>query len=395
MSLFDRVFGKAAKQQAIEEYFKLLTAYQPAYTSFGGGLYEMERTRAAIHTFAMHASKLKPEVTGKNNQALARMLQFKPNPWMDTTKFLYKIATVLMVQNNCIIVPLLDQYDRVVGYYPLSEEKIEVVENSRGGLMLRYTTASGRKAAMDFDRCGIVNRHFYKDDFFGENNTALSSTMEMINAQNQGVVNGIASSGSVRFLAKLGQTLKDKDITAERNRFVSENLSNTNGGVMMIDQKYTDVKQIESKPFLVDDKQMSLINENVDTYFNINNDILQSKYSEDTFNAFYEGPIESFALQLGLVLTNMTFTDKELSFGNEIMLSSNRLQYASNTTKLNVSSNMFDRGILNRDEIREIWQLPVLPNGEGKKYFIRLEYVETDKINQVQGTEEESNANQE
>ena len=56
------------------------------------------------------------------------------------------------------------------------------------------------------------------------------------------------------------------------------------------------------------------------------------------------------------------------------MLSSNRLQYASNRTKLSVSSQMFDRGIMNRNEIREIWQMPSL-GAEGEEYYIRGEYV--------------------
>jgi hypothetical protein len=35
---------------------------------------------------------------------------------------------------------------------------------------------------------------------------------------------------------------------------------------------------------------------------------------------------------------------------------------------------MADRGIMNRDEIREIWNLPALPNGAGQAYTIRGEY---------------------
>ena len=51
----------------------------------------------------------------------------------------------------------------------------------------------------------------------------------------------------------------------------------------------------------------------------------------------------------------------------------------TNADKLNVSAQMADRGIMNRDEIREIWNLPPLPNGEGKRYTIRGEYYFTDE----------------
>ena len=56
------------------------------------------------------------------------------------------------------------------------------------------------------------------------------------------------------------------------------------------------------------------------------------------------------------------------------MATANRLQYMTNQDKLNVSAQMADRGIMNRDEIREIWNLPPLPNGMGKSYPVRGEY---------------------
>ena len=70
------------------------------------------------------------------------------------------------------------------------------------------------------------------------------------------------------------------------------------------------------------------------------------------------------------------------------MASANRLQYMSNKEKLEVSAQLADRGILNRDEVREIWNLPPLPNGEGQEYIIRGEYYNaTEKINDEGGTD--------
>ena len=46
----------------------------------------------------------------------------------------------------------------------------------------------------------------------------------------------------------------------------------------------------------------------------------------------------------------------------------------SNADKLNVSAQMADRGIMNRDEIREIWNLPPIEDGSGQLYIIRGEY---------------------
>ena len=57
----------------------------------------------------------------------------------------------------------------------------------------------------------------------------------------------------------------------------------------------------------------------------------------------------------------------------------------SNKEKLEVSAQLADRGILNRDEVREIWNLPPIPDGEGQEYIIRGEYWNAnEKINESQ-----------
>ena len=105
---------------------------------------------------------------------------------------------------------------------------------------------------------------------------------------------------------------------------------------------------------------------------------MQNKFTEDQFNAFYEGKLEPFALQLSLVISNMLFTPKELAFGNSVIFTANRLQYASNTTKLNVSTQLFDRGILTTNQVMDIWNLAHVDGGDERK--IRGEYVELDEM---------------
>ena len=125
-------------------------------------------------------------------------------------------------------------------------------------------------------------------------------------------------------------------------------------------------------------------------YFNVNEEMLQSQAIGDKWTAFYEGVCEPFAIQFSEVVTKMLFTMREQTQGNYVMATANRLQYMSNKEKLSVSSELADRGILNRDEVREIWNLPPLPNGEGQAYIIRGEYVNADqKINQEEESEDE------
>lgn len=385
MGLFERIRKKEKMEKAIDEYFKIMNAYVPTFTTFEGGLYEMELTRAAIHSFATHVSKLKPEVKGSGNETLERKLQYKPNAIMDTKKYLYRLATVYMVDNTAFIAPLYDDYMRIVGYYPLATKKCRIIE-SNGEKYLRYDFGNGQHGACELANVGVMNQFQYKDEFFGESNACMRPTMELINTQNQGIIEGVKSAASLRFIAKLANTLKPKDLEDEKKRFKENNLSSSNnGGVLLVDQKYEEVKQIDSKPFVVNPSQMSQIKENVYNYFGTNDDILQNKFNSEKWQAYYEGKIEPFAIEASLVHTNMTFSEREIAFGNNILFTANRLQYMSTTEKLDVVTQMFDRGYITHNQGLEIFNMSSVTDGDQR--YIRKEYALVDNYNKETGGE--------
>lgn len=378
MKFLDYLFhGK--QMRVIDSYFKMLNGYSPTFTSFNGGVYEMDLTRVAINSFATHCSKLKPEITGSAYKHLERVLQFKPNYFMDTTKFIKRLATILAVEHTAFIVPIEDKYGNLCGWYPLRAQRCEVVE-AAGRVYLRYLFANGEHGAIEFEKVGIMTDFEYNDDLFGEPNDTLKPTMQLIHTQNEGIVNAVKNSASIRFLAKVANMLKPEDIKKERERFTEENLSADNkSGMIIYDNKFSELKQIESKPYMPNALQMQQIQDSVCTHFGTNMDILQNKFNEETWNAYYEGKIEPFAIQLSLVMSNMTFTQRELAHGNAITFSANRLQYASNATKLQVSTQLFDRALLNRNGVMDIWNMAHVEDGD--KYYIRKEYTEVSELN--------------
>ena len=153
------------------------------------------------------------------------------------------------------------------------------------------------------------------------------------------------------------------------------------GGLLLFPNTYTNINQVKSAPYTVAADEMKLIEKNVYQYFMVNEDVLQNKAYGDAWSAFYEGAIEPFAVQFSEVMTKMLFTLREQSQGNEVMLTANRLQYMSNADKLNVSSQLLDRGIMSINDVREIWNLPPVDGGDAR--IIRGEYWNADeKINE-------------
>lgn len=377
MKFIDYLFH-GRKMQVIDSYFKMLNGYSPTFTSFNGGVYEMDLTRVAINSFATHCSKLKPEVEGSAHKRLERVLQYKPNYFMDTVKFIKRLATILAVENTAFIVPIEDETGNLCGWYPIRPQRCEVVE-AAGQVYLRYLFANGEYGAIEFERVGIMTDFEYSDDLFGEDNTTLKPTMQLIHTQNEGIINAVKNSANIRFLAKVANMLKPEDIKKERERFTEDNLSADNkSGMIIYDNKFSDLKQVESKPYTPNALQMQQIQDSVCTHFGTSMDILQNKFDENTWNAYYEGKIEPFAIQLSLVMTNMTFTKREIAQGNAIVFSANRLQYASNATKLQVSTQLFDRALLCRNDVMDIWNMAHVEGGE--KYYIRKEYTEVSRL---------------
>lgn len=373
MSLFDKIFKRPEPGGQTQEIFQTLTAYTPVFTSWGGKLYESELIRAAINARATHISKLSVEVKGSAQPKLKTKLKSGPNEWQTWGQFLYRLSTILDVNNTAFIVPVMNDYMEVSGIFPVLPSQCQIVQYNNEP-WLRYQFRTGQYASIEMKRCGIMTKFQYEDDFFGSDNSAINPTMELINIQNQGISEAVKSAATFRFMAKMNNFVKPEDLAKERQRFTKENLENGGGGVLLFPNTYSEIKQIESKPFVVDAEQMKMIQTNVYNYFGVNEDILQNKAFGDAWAAFYEGAIEQFSVQFSEVVTKMLFTERERAAGAFVMATANRLQYMSGKEKLSYATIMGDRGFAMIDEIREVFNLPPLPNGMGQKLPVRGEY---------------------
>ena len=391
MGAFDFLFKRPKADKQVTTYFKMLDGYAPIFSSYDGGVYEMELTRSCIHTFANHCSKLQPNVEGADLRGLKAMLDGKPNPFMTSAQFVYKAATLYEAKNTCIITPVLDEFDRHIGYYPVNPQQTEIVD-IKGVPFLRYRFRSGQWAAIELSRCGVISKYLYNSDIFGEDNKALQPTLQLLSTQNQGIAEGIKNSASFRFMATVNNFAKAADLAKERKNWVAENLGNDSGGLALFPNTYSNVQQIQSAARIVDPEQMELIQTRVLNYFGANEEVLQNKTVGDAWSAYYEGKIEPFALQLSQAMTVMTYTEQERKRGNAIVWSANRLQYMTNADKLQVSSQMFDRGVLSLNGVMDIWNLPHVPDGD--KRYIRKEYTEISQLDQVAKLQSELQAAQ-
>ena len=395
MSLLDKIFRPSeakANEKALKEArstFQTLTAYTPAFTSWGGAIYESEIVRASIDARARHISKLKVETIGTANPSLQSKLALGPNQWQTWSQFLYRVSTILDVNNTAFIVPVLDDRLITTGVFPVLPEYCELRE-FEGKIWLRYQFATGQYAAVEFDKCAVLTKYQYKSDFFGSSNRALRETMQLIHIQNQGIEEGVKNAATFRFMATLNNFSSASDLAKERERFTETNLSSKSdaGGFLLFPNTYKDIKQIDVKPYAVDSAQMEQIRENVFNYFGVNDGVLQNKAKAEELEGFFDGAIEPFAIQLSEALTKMLFTERERAQGTHLIANANRLQYMSTTQKVAMAQQLLDRGVMTTNEARELFNYPDVENGDVR--FIRGEYQDADtKVEEITGDENE------
>lgn len=375
MGLFEKLFPKKYQYPTGTQKWDSLTAYKAAFTTWRGEIYEFDQVRSAIDTLARNTGKLQIEMPGTAKGKLRTKLKNRPNEYQTWYQFWYRTRTIFEMQNNAIIVPILDEYDEVAGLFPVLPSSCSVVQTKIGKEYLRYEFANHQVAAIELDRCGIITKHQYRNDIFGDKNEALNGTLGLLDLNKQAIKEAIQNSNTFKFMAQMKNFAKDEDIKAERQRVKEANLKNKEGWLLLFSNLIGEPKQINYTPYSIDEKQLSQINSNIEKYFGVSTEAIKNELTGDKAAAFYEGAIEPFAIQASEVITNMIFSPVEKATGNMFMLTANRIQFMTNSDKLNISSAMADRGLFTINEIREIWNLAPIEGGDrlvarGEYYYM-------------------------
>ena len=183
--------------------------------------------------------------------------------------------------------------------------------------------------------------------------------------------------------------LKPEDVKKMRDQFVQDFIDKGDkSGIGGLDAT-TEFTPVKIEPTTASDSQAKHIDDKVLNYFGVSETIIQSKYSEDEWNAFYESVLEPIMLQMSLEFSNKLFTPTEKGFGNEIIFESNRLQYASNKTKIELLR--YANNIMTINELREVFNLS--PREDGNVIMQDLNHIDSSIANEYQngGGEDEGN----
>ena len=387
MGVLQNIFKNTKFVQKYSRW-KELGTYNSIFSSFGKDIYKSEIVRSCIRPLAEHTSKANVKCTDKR---IEKLLNVNPNMYMNGKDFLYKVRTKLEIKNTAFIYIGRDDTGKAFSFYPVPYSYFEAVEY-QNGLFIKFHFAGNetRELVLPWEDLAVVRKDYNDSDISGDENSAILNTLELINTTNQGIANAVRATANLRGILKSTKAmLSPEDIKKNKETFVKDYLSLENeGGIASLDstQEFTPIKM---EPTITNYAQMKEFRENVYRYFGVNDSIVMSDYTESQMEAFYESRIEPFLVALSLELTRKIFTKREQGFDNHVVYESNRMQYASNATKLAMVA-LVDRGALTPNEWRQIFNLAPVDGGDIPIRRLDTAAVDEPKENEEEKTNEQS-----
>lgn len=337
-------------------------------------IYDMLLARACIDKIALECSKAEP-MLDKPNERIGYFATKYPNSYQTMSQFIYQLVTVLLVENNVFIVPILDAFGRTDGFWIANPNQCEILDIN-GTLWLKYQIGDGKEQVIEYELCGHLRRMQNKSTLMGEDNTPFKKVASLYEkALDKSSDSLLANDSPLKWVGQVNVPLIDDEALREEQKRISDiNLVGNKTGFFIYDSRYLRLDQIKNEMSLLTPDDIKQMENMAYNYWGVSEHLLQNSYTEDEWNGFYQSRIEPILIQIGEVLTRVIYTKNQIINGNALTMSSNRLQYASIKSRIDVAFGTYDRGMSTMDSSLDILNLPPLPNGEGTHRYIRGEY---------------------
>ena len=358
----------------------MLNSFNPYFSTASENIYDSKVARLCIDRIATHCAKLIPKhIQGDMgrtiNGDINYLLQHRPNPIMNTYDFIYKTISMLYTDSNAFVY-IQKAKDAVTGqtyikaFYPVLATTYELLQDANNETFLQFQFINGQTYTIPYLDLIHLRLFYNKHEIYGTGNRILRTDLETALTTSEGIKNAIRTSNNLKGILKFTNTmLKEKDIKANKDAFVRDYLSMENqSGIASLDAK-AEFIPLDLKPITLDKAQMEQVNYNIYDYFGISEEIVRNKFTDDQWNAFYEGVIEPRAMQLSYEFTNKIFSDYAIRQGNRIVFTANRMQYQSLDKKIKLLDTILPFGLLTKDLALEILDLPPIRRRRGRKNF--------------------------
>ena len=368
-----KLFGRLKNVLKTEQY-KMITDTGNGFYTWNGKLYQSDIVRACIKpktkaigkavathirkTITQNATKLE-----KNPVPYIRFLLEEPNEYMTGQVMQEKVANQLALNNNAFILILRDAYGLPCALYPIPCTAVET-KYIDTVLYLKFYFQNGKSNTFPYSEIIHLRDDYFNNDIFGENpGEALTQMMNVVSVIDQGIVKAVKNGGVITWLLKFTSSLRPEDLKTQAKEFAENFLETSKSmGVAATDSK-SEAKQINPNDYVPNAAQIDRTTKRIYAFFNTNEKIVNSNYTEDEWISYYEAAIEPLLQQMSGEYTRKLFSRRERGCGNKIIFESSSLTFASMSTKLQLVT-LMDRGAMTPNEVREYLGLPPVNGGD-------------------------------
>jgi HK97 family phage portal protein len=361
-------------------FFALRGDYQA-----NGNLADSDIVGAIANAIASNVGKLQPQIVRRTddglsvrNDYLSRILSLRWSPELDTYSALYRMASDLVYHSNAYaVIFYTPDFLRVQSITPVTASNVQIWEGENGVLLFRFRwDYDGKFYTLPYQNVIHIRSRFDRKRFMGTApDGQLKNTLELIDTTGEALRAAVRNSANLKGYLKYNNFIDDDELKQKVKDFQDAYMSASNdGGIAGLDNSM-DFHEISQKTPNIPVLQSQYFRDNVYRYYGVNEKILTSTFTEAEWNSFYENVIEPISIQLSLEFTFKLLSERERGFGNKIIFTANRLQYATLQTRMTIGGGLFDRGIITINEFRELMYYEPIEGGDVR--MISLNYVKT------------------
>lgn len=349
------------KKSSIKRW-KELGTYKATFSVFGEDIYNSSLVRACVRPLAELSSKAEAKCL---DPELQRILNNRPNIYMNGKDFLQKVRTRLEILNVAFIYIERDRRGKVLGFYPVPYSFFEALEYNNGLFIKFYFSGNVESLVLPWADLAAVRKDYLKSDISGDDNQCIIQTLELMSTASQGLANSIRSTANLRGILKSTKAmLAPEAIKQQKDDFVNDYLNLENGsGIASLDstQEFT---PITINPATANAAQMKEVREDIFRFFGVNDDIVMANIKKkEQLEGFFTIRIEPFLVALSRELTSKVY-GKRADDEHNILYQVDQFTFVSLDKKIQLFSTVVLYGGMTIDEWRALFNMPHIEGGD-------------------------------
>lgn len=351
----------------------------PFYSAFGDNVYASDIVMQSIRCKANEFKKLQPrhivvkdgKQTVKYDSSIAKCLR-RPNAYMSTADFLEKVTILLELTKNVFIYP--EYYVSKAGekhytaLYPLKPSTAEYWIDQSERYYIHLGFANGYEVTLPASEVIHWRKDFGVDDYFGGNmlggddNRGLLKAVREYDKLTQSIAKAVECSCQINGIMRYNTYLADEKMEQERQIFEGR-LARNESGILFTDMK-SEYTALPRDVKLVDSETLNFFHDVILRANGTSLAILNGDYTKAQKEAYYEHALEADIKALGQAISRCIFSDREESYGNEIVLYPNDITFMSMENKIAALQSGLPAGIFTKNEARELLGFPPIEGGD-------------------------------